>query len=181
MKGKEFDTKTAPLSFIDLEMTGLEAAKHEILEIGLLKVSQPDLEIIESWEVKVRPENLASADEEALKVNGFSEEKWKDAISLKEAMEVLAPKASGTILAGWNIATDYAFLDAAVTKTGVKLDFHKHVFDAHSYAAAKLGLEWGSSGLSTTTKNLGIEILGHHSALPDAIACFEVYKKVKGS
>ncbi len=178
MKGGEFDTKTAPFSFIDLEMTGLEAHKHEIVEIGLIKVSQPDLEVMESWEVKVRPENLASADEEALQVNGFSEEKWKGAISLKEAMEILAPKVAGTILAGWNIATDYAFLDAAVTKTSIKLDFHKHVFDVHSFAAAKLALEWGASGLNNTAKHLGVEIIGHHSALPDSQACFQIYKKL---
>ena len=55
MKGQEFDVKSAPISFIDLEMTGLEGSKHEIVEIGLVKVSQPELEIIEKWEAKVRP------------------------------------------------------------------------------------------------------------------------------
>ena len=77
MKGLELDTKTAPISFIDLEMTGLEGTRHEIVEIGLLKVSQPDLEIIESWDVKVKPQNIAVADPEALKICGYDEEKWK--------------------------------------------------------------------------------------------------------
>ncbi|MBI4059613.1 3'-5' exonuclease, partial [Candidatus Giovannonibacteria bacterium] len=163
MKGKEFDTKNAPISFIDLEMTGLEGSKHEIVEIGLVKASQPGLEILETWEAKVRPERLGAADLESLKISGYDEERWKNAVSLQEMMRILSEKVRGTILAGWNISTDYAFLDAAVTRTGIPLDFHKHVLDVNSYAAARLGYDWGMSGLNTTAKNLGIALEGHHT------------------
>ncbi|MBI4059771.1 hypothetical protein HY406_01795 [Candidatus Giovannonibacteria bacterium] len=50
--------------------------------------------------------------------------------------------------------------------------------DVNSYAAARLGYDWGMSGLNTTAKNLGIALEGHHTALPDAMACYEVYRKV---
>ncbi len=159
-------------------MTGLEGSKHEIVEIGLVKASQPGLEVMETWEAKVRPEQLEFADPVALEISGYDPEKWKDAISLEEMMRILAEKVRGTILAGWNISTDYAFLDAAVTKTGTPLDFHKHVFDVNSYAAARLGYDWGMSGLGPTAKSLGITLEGHHTALPDAMATYEVYKKV---
>lgn len=180
MKGKEFDTKNAPISFIDLEMTGLEGSKHEIVEIGLVKVSQPGLEIIEKWEVKVRPEHPENADPEALKISGYDPEKWREAVSLEEMMRVLAEKVRGTILAGWNVMADYAFLDSAVTKTGTSLDFHRRVLDVNSYAAAKLGYQFGASGLNATAKSLGISLEGHHIALADAMATYEVYKMVSG-
>jgi len=178
MKGQEFDVRSAPISFIDLEMTGLEGSKHEIVEIGLVKVSQPELEIIEKWEAKVRPEHPENADPEALKISGYDPEKWKDAVSLEEMMRILSEKAKGTILAGWNISCDYAFLDAAITRTGISLELHRRVLDVNSYAAAKLGYQFGASGLSSTAKSLGISLEGHHTALPDAMACYEVYKKV---
>jgi len=179
MKGKEFDTEHALISFIDLEMTGLEASRHEIVEIGLVKVSQPNLDILETWEVKIKPERLSEADPDSLKISGYNEEEWKDAISLKEGMATLSEKVKETVLAGWNIATDYAFLDAATAKTGYPLVFHKRVLDVNSYAAGKLDYEWGSVGLFTLSKKLAITTGNHHNALSDSKACFEIYRKLK--
>src|SRR3989344_3988184 len=178
MKGKEFDTKNAPISFIDLEMTGLEGSKHEIVEIGLVKASQPGLEIIETWEAKVRPEHSENADPEALKISGYAPEKWKDAISLKEMMTILSEKSKGAIFAGFVPFADYAFLDAAVTQTGIPLDFHRRTLDVHSYVVAKMGYDWNDSGLSAICQKLGIKLENHHTALADAMACYEIYKKV---
>src|SRR3989338_7177168 len=121
MKGKEFDTKNSPICFVDLEMTGLEAKKHEIVEIGVVKATQPGLKIIETWDVKIRPEHLETADPKALEISGYNPEGWKNAISLKEMMEILTEKTKGTVLAGFVPFADYSFLDAAVTKTGIPL------------------------------------------------------------
>jgi DNA polymerase III epsilon subunit-like protein len=178
MKGREFDSKTAPISFIDLEMTGLEAQKHEIVEVGLVKVSQPDLVIIEKWDIKVRPEHLETADLEALKISGYNEEKWKDAVSLSEMMKILAEKTQGSILAGFMVMSDYSFLDSAATKTGIPLDIHRRILDINSFAVAKMGVPFGENGLSSFLKILNISFENHHTALADAIASFELYKRV---
>ena len=178
MKGQEFDTKNAPISFIDLEMTGLESAKHEIVEIGLVKVFQPGLEVMETWEAKVRPEHLETADPEALKISGYDPEAWKDAISLQEMMTILSEKSKGSILAGFVPFADYAFLDAAVTRTGIPLDFHRRTLDVHTYVAAKMGYDRNESGLSFLCQKLGIDPGRYHTALADAMACYEVYKRV---
>lgn len=177
MKGKEFDAKICSISFIDLEMTGLEAAKHEIVEIGLVKVSQPDMRVIETWDIKVKPKHVENADPEALRISGYKPENWDKAVSLEEMMKQLAEKIKGSILAGFNVSCDYSFLDAAVTKTGIPLDFHRRHFDVNSYAAAKLGYQFGTKGLSTLTKEYGIKLENHHTALADAIAAFELYKR----
>ncbi len=179
MKGKEFDTKNSPICFIDLEMTGLEAQKHEIVEIGLVKASQPELDIIEKWEAKVRPEHLETADPKALGISGYNSEGWKNAISLKEMMEILSKKTEGAIMAGFVSFADYSFLDAAVTKTGIPLDFHRRYLDINSYTYAKLGYDWNDTGLSALCKKLGINLENHHTAMADALAAYEVYKMVK--
>lgn len=179
MRGKDFETKNAPISFLDLEMTGLESTKHEIIEVGLVKVSQPDLKILEEWEVKVKPEHIETADPESLKISGYDEEKWKSSISLKETMEKLAPKVKGTILAGFNVACDYSFLDSAVTRTGIPLDFHRRVLDINSFICGKKGFIFGEKGLSSFSREYNISLEKHHTALADALAAFELYKKAK--
>ena len=178
MKGKEFDTKNSPICFVYLEMTGLEAQKHEIVEIGLVKASQSDLKIIETWEAKVHPEHLETSDPKALEISGYNPDGWKKAISLKEMMEILSEKTNGTVLAGFVAFADYSFLDAAVTKTGIPLDFHKRFLDINSYAYAKLDYDWNDTGLSALCKKLGISLENHHTAMADALASYEVYKIV---
>jgi len=181
MKGKEFFTSNSPISFIDLEMTGLEGFKHEIVEIGLVKASQPDLSIIEKWEIKVKPENVSLADPDSLKISGYDPEKWSGAVPLNEAIQILSIKVKNTILAGFNVSTDYSFLDSAVTKTGIPLDFHKRVLDVNSFAIAKLGYEWHEVGLVGLSKRLDIAHENHHTGLSDAMACYEIYKKLRKS
>ena len=178
MKGKDFDTKNAPISFVDLEMTGLESMKHEIVEVGLVKVSQPDLKIIETWETKVKPEHLETADPEALDISGYNPDGWKDAITLKEMMVILSEKSKGSILAGFVPFADYAFLDAAVTQTGIPLDIHRRILDVNPYIVAKMRWVFGENGLSSTSKKLDVKLEKHHTALADAMATYEVYKKV---
>ena len=48
-------------AFIDIETTGLNLRKHEIIEIGVV-LTTPTLEIIEEFEIKIKPENIESAD-----------------------------------------------------------------------------------------------------------------------
>ena len=45
------------LAFIDIETTGLNLLKHEIIEIGCV-LTTPDLKVIEDFELKIKPENI---------------------------------------------------------------------------------------------------------------------------
>ena len=44
-------------AFIDIETTGLNVLAHEIIEIGAV-ITTPDLEVIEEFELKIKPQNL---------------------------------------------------------------------------------------------------------------------------
>ena len=94
--------KDRPLAFPDLETNGVEPLRykrrwywpwskypvewHEIIEIGLLLVDQKTLQIINKLDVKIKPAYPERMTEIVLKVNGYSSNIWKDAISLSEAM-----------------------------------------------------------------------------------------------
>lgn len=178
MLGQTFDTTTAPIAFIDLEMSGLEPIKHEILEIGIVRVGQPGLEVLEEWSIKVRPEHMETADPESLKVIGWTAEAWDDAVPLQEAMKQCVQKVAGHILAGWNVAYDWAFLEVAMQQTGIATSVHKRILDVQSFAyhALRSDIAFGTCGLETVAKRLSIVMTGHHQALADAQGTFAIYK-----
>jgi len=58
----------------------------------LVVINQKTLEIIDTLDIKVKPEHIETADEFALKINGYNETDWKDALTLKEAMSIYGQK-----------------------------------------------------------------------------------------
>jgi oligoribonuclease (3'-5' exoribonuclease) len=53
--------KNHNLAFIDIETTGLNLINNEIIEIGCV-ITTPKLEIIEEFEIKIKPEHIENAD-----------------------------------------------------------------------------------------------------------------------
>ncbi len=166
-------------AFVDIETTGLDVAVHEIVEIGCVIVN-PELEIIGTFEAKAKPEHIENADPVSLKVNHYSESGWENAGTLAEAMKSFSEKARDCVMVGHNVAFDSCFLEQAFAKTGVKNTMHYHKLDTISIAWAKLHGREDVKHLSLRdlTKHFGIENPKAHSALSDAYATFELYKKL---
>ncbi len=180
MLGEAFNTTRAPIAFLDLEMTGLEPMKHEIVEIALVRVAQPSLDTLEEWSVKVKPEHIGTADPVSLTMIGYSEEAWQDAVSLQEAMEQFVAKTDHHIIAGWNCAYDWAFLEAAMEKTNTVTHIHKRILDVMAFAYGKLWPRFPLSamGLMAVCRQLNIALDHHHQALADTQATATVYKNL---
>lgn len=179
--------RTQKLAFIDTETTGLLPEKHEIIEIGLVLVEQslpPDgkinLEVLEEWEVKVKPEHIEQADPESMLINHYNEAEWTFAVDLPKALEALSQKTSNAIMVGHNVAHDYSFLQKAFTQTGVENKMHYHKLDTISIAFAKLYAreEVEKLSLRALCEYLGVENKNAHTALADARATFEVFEKL---
>jgi DNA polymerase III epsilon subunit-like protein len=96
------------LAFIDIETTGLNLIKHEIIEIGCV-ITTPDLEVIEEFELKIKPEHISNADKVALKINQYKEDLWEDALSLKEALSIFMSKVNNCIMVGHNVFFRFFF------------------------------------------------------------------------
>src|SRR4051794_29930733 len=60
-----------PILFLDLETTGLNPGFQEISEIGAVLVSQPDWQVIRTYEAKVLPSHIETAQPEALVISHF--------------------------------------------------------------------------------------------------------------
>jgi DNA polymerase III epsilon subunit family exonuclease len=167
------------LAFIDIETTGLDVIAHEIIEIGCV-LTTPDLKVIEEFELKIKPEHIERANPTSLKVNHYNEEDWSKAIPLTKAMQEFSKKVKDCIMVGQNIAFDSGFLEHAFSKLNIVNSMHYHKLDTISIAWAKLhndkDLEHFS--LREMCVRFGIKNERAHTALSDARATYELYKKL---
>ena len=178
------------LAFIDLETTGLDPARHEIIEIGCILAQQipsdgngPRLKEINSFDIKVRPEHIETADPLALKINGYTEAGWQEAETLSSALATLSEKTIGAVPVGHNIDFDIGFLRAAYEKLGIPWVLHYKRLDTISIAYARLYDEPNLSqfSLDMLCKKLNIPYTLKHRAGSDIRATFELYKKLLGA
>lgn len=167
------------LVFVDIECTGLDVIKHEIIELGCV-LTTPELVVIEQFEFKIKPERIEDADPIALKINHYEASKWDNAISLKEAMKIFAAKVKDHIMVGQNVAFDASYLEHAFSKMGIPNGLHHHKLDTVSIAWAKLykDADFEHFSLHELCERFGIKNEKEHTALSDARATYELYKKL---
>ncbi len=175
------------LAFVDIETTGLDARVHEIIEIAVVRVRQiwdvnekPVFEKLFEWSAKIKPERLNVADPIALKINGYIASDWIGSVSLESALRDFAEKTDGAIMVAHNVAFDNGFIEENFARYGIKNLMHYHRLDTVSFAFGKLAhtAEIGRYSLGELCKYFGIVNERAHSALSDARADFELFKKL---
>lgn len=169
------------LLVIDLEMSGANALMHEILDIGgVLAEPEPGFPERTSWGARVRPRHIGNADIGALKVVGYNQKGWKDALELEDAFGRFVEMGRGAVLAGWGIGQDIAFLAGTCRRLGVAWPFAPVAVDIQSIA--RVGLDGTGEvyrfNLGHVADRLGIGRMGEHGALADAYATYDVLVKL---
>ena len=170
------------IAFIDIETTGLDHGRHEIIDVGVVIVESrhldsPLLEISH----KIRPQHIETAEPKALEVNGYNEKDWWDALNPKSALRDLADYLQNKMLAGHNVqGFDIPFLQAAYRQLGLQWpDVSYRVLDTMS-----LGMplwfngEAKSCSLDSYCEALGIKRPEPHRALDDAKASLAVVREM---
>ena len=177
--------KKQNLAFLDVETTGLNVDVHEIIQIGIVLVSQdwkdnvPYFEVLEEIDLKIKPERIHMADKTALRINGYDPSEWIFAYTLSEAMQIVSKKTDGAIMVGHNVSFDAAFIEKAFRTTGIPNKMHYHKLDTISIAFAKLhgNKDIDQFSLRVLCQHFGIENKGVHTGLGDARATFQIYEK----
>lgn len=175
------DIKSRFLIFLDLETTGLQVQKHEIIEIGALKVNcKKPFNIVEELEVKVKPKSIEKADKKALKVVRYTSEEWIRASSLEEALAKLEEFGRNGVLVGYNVNFDWAILNRAYYSLGTTDPFYYHRLDVMPMAYCKL---YGKHSLKRFSlgevcKYLKVKRENEHRALSDAKTTYLLFKKL---
>lgn len=169
------------LIFLDLETTGLQVQKHEIIEIGALKVNcNKPFNIVEELEIKVKPESIENADKEALKIVGYTPEEWVGATKLNDALNKLEEFSKNGVLVGYNVNFDWAVLDRAYYSLCKTDPFYYHRLDVMPMAYCKLYNKRSLKrfSLGEICRYLKIKRENEHRALSDAKTTYLLFKKL---
>jgi len=183
------------IHFIDTETTGLDHRRHEVISVGILEVKEVrtgerlDYEVIAEHEVKIKPERLDTADPIAFKINKFKPEDWADALTGQGAFEILGPilerpdandpKINDVSVAGHQVHFDVLMLAAFFARFGVTWN-PRHALDTYTLSRKVLrgDIVLESYALRSLCEYYDIENEKAHTALSDARACYELYKKL---
>ncbi len=161
-------TTTSPLDEVyialDLETTGLDPEREEIIEIGAVKFQ--GTEAVETFETLVNPRRTLSAF--ITQLTGITQRQVDTAPPLATAAGQLVAFLGQWPLVGHNIAFDLAFL----ARAGLSLTNPR--YDTQDLASLFLP---GASGysLAALTRALGLSHDRPHRALEDARACQQLF------
>ncbi len=164
------------IALTDIETTGLDPKIHEIIEIACILFDDEKFEIINTFEYKIKPEKIEAAAPEAMKVNGYNEEEWKDALSLDEVMDKYIEFTNGATFMAYNVTFDWGFLK----ETGKNFLLHYHRLDLLSMACIKIPREGKTSwSMKSVCKYLDIEPEPEiHRALNGVMKEYEIYTEL---
>jgi len=130
---------------IDVETTGIEEDKHSLLSIGAVDFLKPERRFYK----ECRMFEGAHVMEEALEVNGFTDESIKDTskISDKELVEKFlewAQESKSIMLAGHNPMFDFGFIKKTALRYHLNEIFPHRTLDLHTVCFTQmmvLGIE----------------------------------------
>lgn len=170
------------LAFVDIETTGLEYEKGEIIELGVVfaKLKDNELTVVDQLDLKIAPKHIETADPQALRINGYNEADWVFAVSIEDALKTFVEKTEGAVFVAHNITFDYGFIEANLRRYGLENKTHYHKLDTLALAFGILHTndDIGKLSLRALCEKYGIENKKAHSAFADAYATYEVFKKL---
>ena len=160
-----------PFVAVDIETTGLDPNKHEVIEVGLVSEQGH-----ETFSLEFNPE---LADPKALEVNGWGQRSFPECYEVVYAQDVLNDWLTGVHLVGKNPQFDAAFLERYLGKAV----WHHRLVDVGSMA-------WGwylSDGnvweqppnVAKVAEMVNIPIRNQHTALDDAKWAWDVFHYIR--
>lgn len=181
----KFELRPINLCFLDLETTGLDEKRNDIIEAAAVRVSiQPGPDWASTWTVektvdaKVMPAH-PYVEPFVARINGFSAEAWQDARLLPEVLVELYDCLHMSIVIGSKPDFDARFLEAGFTALGWNFP---RMLSYHRIDVPTLWIKLVLEGKIQKIKQETVgEFLGlpkqEHRAMADVQQCIEIFRR----
>lgn len=174
---EEWDSEPlAALSYtvFDTETTGLDPSQgDEIVSIGALRIVNGRLLKEECFDQLVDPGRPMSA--EAIRIHGIDPRALAGQPAIDAVLPALQRFCADTVLVAHNAAFDLRFLQLKEERTGVR--FTQPVLDTLLLSTVLHPHQTGHS-LDVLAERFGVNVIGRHTALGDALVTGEVFLKM---
>lgn len=164
---------------VDLEATGLDVSKHEIIQLAAVLLDKKTLRIKSKYSSFVKPLRWKNRDPEAMKVNRIAYDSVKSAPALKLVLKEFVSKfpPSKVIFAYYGGPVDPDFMRAGFKKSGMQFSYDYHFFNIwglfYTFFALKGKLtnrkRFSGFSLEDAMDYFKIKSDSRHDALEDAI------------
>jgi DNA polymerase-3 subunit epsilon len=158
----------------DTETTGLDPSRgDEIIQIGAVRILNGRVLQQETFDHFVNPRREMSKD--SIKVTGITPEMLASHPTIDRVLPAFHQFCEETVLVAHNAAFDMRFLQLKEESTGIR--FTQPVLDTLLLSAV-LHQDLSSHQLEAIAERLGINVIGRHTALGDALVTGEVFLKM---
>lgn len=158
----------------DTETTGLNPSEgDEIIQIGATRILNGKLLRSESFDQLVDP--LRALSEASTRIHGITPEMLAGQPTMAKVLPAFHAFAAETVLVAHNAAFDMRFLQLKEGSTGIVFD--QPVLDTLLLSAV-IHPDQDSHRLEAICERMGVNILGRHTALGDAIVTGEVFLRM---
>jgi DNA polymerase-3 subunit epsilon len=164
------DLDEAEFCIVDIETNGSKPEKHQIIEIGAVKIRNKT--IIDTFESLVQCDNIS---EHITAITGICEDETLHAPPLKAVMERFSLFLDCAVFVAHDVKFDYSFISAMMQRVGLQpllnrslctIDIAERTIASYRY------------GLAYLNEQLGLyEEATHHRALSDAITTTKLFKR----
>ncbi len=176
------------LLLIDIESTGVDITKHELIELGAILLDKKTLKEKKTFEAFIKPHKWSSRDPEAMAVNQITWDQLKKASSLKSVLTKFQQTFGTKVtLANYGTILDTAMLRTSYKQINKNYPFDYHVFDiwplCYTYMARKKKLtnpkKFPGFSLEDLAKTLKVTVpANRHTALADCRLEAEILRKL---
>lgn len=168
------DLKNIIFTVFDTETTGLDPdGGDEIISIGAVRIVNNRIVYHDIFEELIDPKRDIPI--ESYHIHGISYEMLKGKPDIKEILPLFNIYTYDTVLVGHNIAFDLKMMKVKEQQTQTRIT--NPVLDTLLLSAV-LNPMHRHHDMENIAKRLGVEIIGRHTALGDAIATAEIFLKL---
>jgi DNA polymerase-3 subunit epsilon len=167
--------RSARFAVVDLETTGLDPHRDEIISFASVPVEEGRVVVAEVCTAIVRPSRMPEA--ETIRIHGLRPWDLVGAPALADAIDPIVESLTGRVVVAHSAWVERAFLGAAFHRVGLRLA--EPLLDtaglAHHLFGPSADGEEQSLELSNTARRLGLPVHRPHLADGDALTTAQLF------